>query len=102
MLRNRDLLSLSFQGFTVEDEFGGLEFLSGDLSPMLEKPPVYDRIFAAKLLKPMIEPYEKRQVRIWLDAPDGEVFDLNSEWKVCIIPLLFEEERFTVSLFFTA
>jgi hypothetical protein len=51
----------------------------------------------------MLQPYEVRQLGAWLNRfTPGELFDLTSEWKACIIPLLFNEERFTVSLFFTA
>jgi hypothetical protein len=39
MRQNRELLDLSFQGFTVEDEYGCLQFLSGDLSPVFDKTP---------------------------------------------------------------
>jgi hypothetical protein len=103
MLRNRHLLDLSFQGFTVEDKYGGLEFLSGDLTPILEKPPVVDRIFALKLREPIQETYADHQIGIWFNRfTPGELFGLKSEWMACIIPLLFNEQRFTVSLFFTA
>jgi len=53
--------------------------------------------------EPIQEIYADRQLDGWLNRfTPGELFDLKSEWMACIIPLLFDEKRFTVSLFFTA
>jgi hypothetical protein len=34
------------------------------------------------------------------EKPGGEVFSLDSDWSACIIPLLFNKDRYTVSMFF--
>jgi hypothetical protein len=105
MLHNRDFLNLSFQGFTVEDTTGCLEYFSGEktLQSLFEIPPVLGCAIANELPEPMREAYEDRQLGAWLNRfTPGELFDLNNEWKACVIPLLFNEQRFTVSLFFTA
>lgn len=73
MLRNRDLLSLSFRGFTVEEEYGCLEFISVALQPLFQIPPVLGCPLANELPEQMQEAYQEGQLGAWLNRDSLQV-----------------------------
>lgn len=86
--------------FTVEDEYGGLEYMQGELPSMMTKPPVMDAIFSDQLCQAVQKCYDRHQLAIW-GSGAGIQFNLKLGlgWSVEIIPIFVQGEKYTVSLF---
>jgi hypothetical protein len=90
--------------FTIEDEFGWLEFGHGDLSKLLTTDAITQAWFAEQLPTSMSKIYEAGQMAVWKGVGEQGVgnpqqFSLSANWSVIILPLEAENDRYTVSVF---
>lgn len=84
----------------IEDEFGDLVHIQGDLSFLMPAAPVLRQWFAGQLNTEIRDQYDRRQRAVWQDMlVDGEQFQVAPNLNAAILPFLAEEERFTVTVF---
>jgi hypothetical protein len=84
----------------IEDEFGDLVHIQGDLSFLMPAAPVLRQWFAGQLNTEIKDQYDRRQRAVWQDMlVDGEQFQVAPNLNAAILPFLAEEERFTVTVF---
>lgn len=97
--RNPDSVPQSLSTFVVEDEYGGLEAVHGDVSSILGAEPVIDQIFADQLAAEVAKSYETKQLAIWEKGTGAGVFFALLSYTVFILPMFVEGQRFTVTTF---
>jgi hypothetical protein len=92
--------NLTIDGVTIEDEYGGLEYIRGDLTTMLHSGPKLDTIFAYQLPKSWQEPYNAAQNKVWGEGDtSGQKIALGAYWVARIMPLSVQGEHYTISIF---
>jgi hypothetical protein len=85
----------------IEDEYGDLVHTQGDLSFLMPAAPVLHQQFAGQLNLSVQKEYENRQLAVWEHIlRDGEQFRVAPNWNTAILPILAEENRYTVTIFF--
>jgi hypothetical protein len=84
----------------IENEFGDLVHIQGDLSFLMPAAPVLRQWFAGQLNTEIKDQYDRRQRAVWQNMlVDGEQFQVAPNLNAAILPFLAEEERFTVTVF---
>jgi hypothetical protein len=85
----------------IEDEFGDLVHTQGDLTFLMPFEPVLHQQFASQLNPDTQKQYENKQLDVWEQVlVDGQPFGVAPGWNVSILPILVEENRYTVTIFF--
>jgi len=83
----------------VEDEFGGLKIIDGDLSYLLDGAPTLDAIFADQLKSKFCSMYETHQLAVWGNPPVADRGFKLGDTQVDMLQLLVLGEKYTVSVF---
>jgi hypothetical protein len=99
-IRNSSVNGLDPFRMVIEDEFGDLVHIQGDLSFLMPAAPVLRQWFAGQLNTKIKGQYDRRQRAVWQKMlVDAEQFQVAPSLNAAILPFLAEKERFTVTVF---
>lgn len=88
----------AFPNFVIEDEFGGLLWVQGNISNVAPFGHQLDQIFAHSLPTENQSAYKVAQLSVWFSGTPTSVWEKINTVCVEILPLLLVD-RFTVSIF---